>query len=190
MQKDFDSLVIKAQQGEGDSVEELVEGLMPLIYSSARRYYFGEESREDLIQEGILKILEELKRFDPYRGIPFLGYIKLRMKYFYMERGKKKKKENLQLPIEAWGTEGINLLEMLADPAVNIEEEMLKKEARISLETGIGTLSSYQKRVLYLHYGQGLNMRQIAQRLGVHYQTVVKTKERGIRHLRNIMRQG
>ena len=184
MEYDIQCLAVRAQGGEVDAVAELIERLKPLIYASARRYYFGEESGEDLLQDGCLKLLELLPRFDAKRGIPFLGYVKIQLKYFYMEKGKRHRKEISLHTVGDVMEEGVSFIERLPDQGVNIEEKLMVGEMQTALKDGIQALSVHQRRVILLYYGQGMDMRKIAKYLGVHYQTVVKTKERGLRKLR------
>ncbi|SHI61499.1 RNA polymerase sporulation-specific sigma factor [Geosporobacter subterraneus DSM 17957] len=187
MEYDIQSLVTKAQRGEREAVAELIERLKPLIYASARRYYFGEGDKEDLLQEGYLKLLELLDKFDMSRGIPFLGFIKVHLKYFYMEKGKDSKKEAAFYILESLTEDGRTFIEGMPDADMSIEEKLVQREVQRSLGEAIQKLSVHQKRVISLCYGQGMDMGQIAKYLGVHYQTVVKTKERGLRRLRETM---
>lgn len=180
MKEDIQSLVTRAQKNEAGAATELIERLTPLIHASIRRYYFGRESREDLLQEGCLKLLELLQRFDASRGIPYLGYVKVQLKYFYMEKGRYSKKEAAVNPTEGEGV----LVEGLPDKSSNLEEHLVQRETERTLAAAIRELSNQQRRVILLYYGWGMDMRQIAKRLGVHYQTVVKTKERGLKKLK------
>lgn len=47
-----------------------------------------------------------------------------------------------------------------------------------------------QRQVLFLYYSQGLNMRQIAEALGVERSTVSRTLKRGEERIRRRMRYG
>ena len=47
-----------------------------------------------------------------------------------------------------------------------------------------------QRQLLLLYYGQGLNMRQIGERLGVNKSTVSRTIKRGETRLRRCLRYG
>ena len=51
-------------------------------------------------------------------------------------------------------------------------------------------ITARQREVLLLYYGQGLNMRQIGERLGVDKSTVSRTIKRGEERLRRCLRYG
>ncbi|WZL73724.1 sigma-70 family RNA polymerase sigma factor [Clostridiaceae bacterium 35-E11] len=168
--------------------EVLLEKLKPLIFTSIKRYYFGKEAFEDLVQEGYMKILQEIERFDEERGVPFLGYIKLQLKFFYMEKGKRERHTwslNQQLDV---GDDSIAFLDMLRDETVDIEKDMIQEEEMFLIKQGIQQLSYKQREVIELYFYKRMNMRQIAQQLGVHYKTVAKRKKTALQKLRESLR--
>jgi RNA polymerase sigma-B factor len=54
--------------------EELVNRYMQFARGMALRYRSGNEPTEDLIQVASLGLVNAIERFDPTRGIPFLGF--------------------------------------------------------------------------------------------------------------------
>jgi RNA polymerase sigma factor (sigma-70 family) len=76
-ESDLDALVRLAQGGDMRAREELIQRLLPLVNSIARRYRTPGLERADLVQEGSVGILRALQRFDPDRGVPFSVYAAL-----------------------------------------------------------------------------------------------------------------
>jgi RNA polymerase sigma factor (sigma-70 family) len=76
-ESDLDDLVRRAQEGDMPAREELIQRLLPLVNSIARRYRTPGLERADLVQEGSVGILRALQRFDPERGVPFSVYAAL-----------------------------------------------------------------------------------------------------------------
>jgi RNA polymerase primary sigma factor len=74
---DLDELVRRAQAGDLQVREELIERMLPLVSSIARGYRTAGLERADLVQEGCVGILRALRRFDPDRGVPFPAYAAL-----------------------------------------------------------------------------------------------------------------
>jgi RNA polymerase sigma-B factor len=54
--------------------EELVSGYLPIVQHIARRYAGRGEPVSDLEQVGAIGLINALERFEPQRGIDFLGY--------------------------------------------------------------------------------------------------------------------
>ncbi|QZY54330.1 RNA polymerase sigma factor [Crassaminicella profunda] len=178
------NLIERCKDGEKLAKEEVVERLKPLVFASIKKYYFGEEEFKDLFQEGVLKILREIEKFDETKGVPFLGYIKLQLKFFYMEKRKKSRKELSLNNQVGTGEDLLSFIDLLVDETANIEERLLKSEKHLFLGRALQTLTTKQKQIIILYYGKGLNMRRISKMLGLHYQTIVKTKERALEKMK------
>src|SRR4051794_29065185 len=68
-------LVLAAKQGDEPRRAELVEAFMPLIASVARAYRNSPSvDRRELMQEGVVGLLQALERYDPSLGTPFWAY--------------------------------------------------------------------------------------------------------------------
>jgi RNA polymerase sigma factor (sigma-70 family) len=67
-------LVLRAQTGDTVAREQLIDRLLPLVSSLARRFRTEGLDQTDLIQEGIVGLLRALERYDPARGVPFAAY--------------------------------------------------------------------------------------------------------------------
>ncbi len=71
---DASALVQRAQAGDAASRAELVDRLLGLVASHARRFRTDGLDQTDLVQEGIVGLLRALERYDPGRGVPFPAY--------------------------------------------------------------------------------------------------------------------
>jgi len=69
-----DALARRAKTGDTAAREELIQRLLPLVHSTARRYRTEGLEEADLLQEGIVGLLRALQRFDPERGVPFAAF--------------------------------------------------------------------------------------------------------------------
>jgi RNA polymerase sigma factor (sigma-70 family) len=68
------ALVLAAKMDPGRR-EELIEEFRPLIATVARPYCrYGSIERHELMQQGVVGLLEALKRYDPSLGTPFWAY--------------------------------------------------------------------------------------------------------------------
>jgi RNA polymerase sigma factor (sigma-70 family) len=70
-----DSELVLAAKEDRSRRGELIEAFRPLIASVARPYYRqGVTDRNELMQQGIVGLLEALERYDPSLGTPFWAY--------------------------------------------------------------------------------------------------------------------
>ncbi|MFZ5968993.1 MAG: RNA polymerase sigma factor [Bacillota bacterium] len=178
-------LVQQCKQGDSKSKEMVLTALKPLILASINSYYFGSEPYEDLIQEGYLRILKEIERFDPHRGVPFLGYIKLQLKYLYFEKRREKKQGELSLDSLLEDNGISTFLDILPNGGVSVEDVLVQRDTRRQLREAMELLTEKQRKIIILYFLERQSMKAIAEQLEVHYQTVVRTKDRAIRTLRS-----
>ncbi len=71
---DYESLIIRAKEGQKSALEEIIKVYMPYIIKWSKRIYIKGYDEEDLIQLGYLVIMESLKTFDTTKG-NFTKYI-------------------------------------------------------------------------------------------------------------------
>ena len=67
-------LVRRSQDGDAAARERLVLAHTALVRSLARRYQGMGLAFEDLVQEGLIGLLESLERFQPRAGVSFTTY--------------------------------------------------------------------------------------------------------------------
>lgn len=174
-------MIEMARSGDGKATEDLIEALDPLIKKSIRSYYYRPGDFEDLAQEGRVEILKALESFDPTRGIHFLGYIKVKLKYFYLEKNKKEKR---CLSLDWEGEEGQSLVDSLEADG-DIEKDLVFSEDLKRLKDAMKTLTPREREVVMGYFYQGRSMVDLAKSLNIAYRTVVNTKTRAIEKLKD-----
>jgi RNA polymerase sigma factor (sigma-70 family) len=68
------ALAVRARAGDSGAREQLIERLLPLVSSYARRFPTEGLERTDLLQEGVVGVLRALDRYQPDRGVPFPAF--------------------------------------------------------------------------------------------------------------------
>ena len=68
------ALAVRAQGGDSAAREQLIELLLPLVSSYARRFPTEGLEQTDLLQEGVVGVLRALDRYQPDLGVPFAAF--------------------------------------------------------------------------------------------------------------------
>lgn len=186
MYKEFNQILNQARQGNPSSKEELLTRLKPLIIHSIKRYYYRKEEFEDLVQEGYLVILDCLESYDEDKGVKFLGYAKLSLKYHYLNKHKEKIHLSLNTLLGDTEEEWIDLLQSEED---NQEDIILKNEQTSEIINAIYQLPYKQRETILAYYVCRKSIQEIAEDQGVSYRTVVNTKTNAIKKLRTIIKR-
>ncbi|MCQ1528550.1 sigma-70 family RNA polymerase sigma factor [Lutispora saccharofermentans] len=98
---------------------KILEEVSPLIISSINKYAKSKGEFEDLYQEGALAVLESLDKYEQSKGVNIFYYLKLQLKFFYLNYERYGKKTvSLDEPIG----EGISLADTLTDESSDVED--------------------------------------------------------------------
>lgn len=177
----FSELVKRARAGEVEAVEEIIKRLQPLLIASIRRYYNKPEEYEDLMQDGNMKIIQSINTFDEGKGVHFLGYIKMNIRFLYLDKHKERIHQSLN---ERVGEGEVEIVDLLEGEEVDFLGSLMEGERHEELRRALGSLTRRQGEVVELFYGRGLAIGEIANSLGISYRTVVNTKTRALEKMR------
>lgn len=184
MYREIESLLDLSKKGDVKAKEKLLFKLKPLIISSIRRYYNRIDLYEDLIQEGYEIILIAIEDYDPNKGAHFLGYVKIMLKYHYLEKHRERQFLSLNELIDFTRTELIDLIE--GDEKSPVDRIIDMEQNQILLDS-INFLTKRQREIIVLFYIKGYSIDKIGKMLGISYRTVVNIKTSGINKLKKII---
>ena len=181
--EEWNSLILAAKEGYKEAKEEILENLRPLIISSIQKYYNRRDFYEELIQEGDLCILEAIDKFEFDQNTYFLGYVKVQLKFLYLNKNREKVHVSLNTKIGEKKEEEI--LDTLASNDLEPLSDILDREIKRMLNISLDTLAPKQRETVELFYSEKLSITEISKKQGVSYRTVVNTKTRAIDKLRD-----
>ena len=156
------------------------EYFTPFIKSAVRRYCYVPEEFEDLVQDGILIVLESMDTFDPTKGVPFAAYVNSYLRWYYLKTYKYIRKYDLSLDRE--GEEG-KIIEVI-DTGIDIEGDYFKKYDLKYLNSVMAELTERERQVIYQYYFKKQKLKDVAQALGITERTATNLKFRAITKLR------
>ncbi len=170
-----------------DKAYIVVDAYKPLLISSIRKFYNKPNLYEELLQEGILEICNAILDYDSTKNIPFGGYLKTRIYYFYL--GKNNYKDStLSLDEKIVDDESLTLNDILAD-STNIEEEFMIREDNKTLYNALEKLTNKQRNIVIDFYFNGLNLKDISTKYGISYRTAVNTKTVALKKLKRFLEE-
>ena len=73
-QKEMETLLLKARQGDESARETLIEGNLRLVLSVIQRFSGRGESPDDLFQVGCIGLIKAISNFDPDKQVRFSTY--------------------------------------------------------------------------------------------------------------------
>lgn len=94
--KYIEHLVLKARSGDRSSLENIFREFTPIIIKYSSSIYPSSYSREDLIQEGYLYLVNIIKKYNPKKN-RFVIYACIALKNNYNYLIRQKAKYNMEL---------------------------------------------------------------------------------------------
>lgn len=183
--KDFDRVLRSALVGEERAKVKLLDMLEPLIRSSINKYCPIFNEFDDLYSDGRAIVLSCIEDFDNKRS--FLKYVKLSLKYFYLNTYKylmDVKSDIYDSPSDE--EEGLGIFDTI-DAGVDIEGDFLESERLGILKDAIDSLTPRQETVVRLFFYERLGLSEIADFLGISRWTVINLKRNAIEGMRDFI---
>ena len=191
MDTDINYIIQNSIKGDKISQEILLNKLHPLIYKNIYKYYqINDDIIEDLVQEGYIIILKSLKTYNENLNVHFLGYVKIKLKYYYKNyyRNTKNQRQTISLDQTVHGANFVHRLEAKTYAnSIDPIDKLIKKENNKELQANIKKLSIKEQNVLNMYYIDELSMSEIANQLNIAYRTAIGRKYIAIQKLKKMM---
>lgn len=181
--KDFNRVLRSALVGEERSKVKVLDMLEPLIRSSIKSYCPVFSEFEDLYSDGRAVVLSCIEDFDNKRS--FLKYVKLSLKYYYLDTYKYLLNVNGDVHEAACDEEdNLDIFDSI-DAGVDIEGDFLERERLGILKKAMDSLTPRQETVIRLFFYERFSLFDIANFLGISKWTVVNLKRNAIKNMRD-----
>lgn len=156
-----------------EKVETIIENYSPLIKSCIKKYANYPYLYEDLFQDGVVKVLELIKLYDPKKGVEFSHFLKVYLTQFYKNKASYQKyREHLEFDPE----------KMIAGVVEGPERALFIKEM-------MKLLDPVDRIIIYQNLICGERIRDIAKLLNMSERQCYYRKEKAIRYLNKLFRE-
>jgi RNA polymerase sigma-70 factor (ECF subfamily) len=166
----------RAQQGDKDAATELLRLFYKQIFNYLRRLSGSSTDAEDLTQETFAKVWASLGGYR--HKCSFSTWIHTIAYHTYLDWHRKP--DRVVARSDQWWQER---LDTNPGPFESVEEKRLAEEAYRLVEQ----LDKDQRQVIYLHFYQGLSLRQTAHVLGESPSTIKYRFRKVMKHLKSQM---
>jgi RNA polymerase sigma-70 factor (ECF subfamily) len=175
-------LIERVLSGDRSAYDALVSKYWRLVYAIGYAHLGHRETTEDLTQEVFLRVFLHLEAFDQNRPFtPWLTRIARNLAINWSRAGKRRSSLIVMLP-----EEHLSRLDAASTRESELEKMMRNEEADL-IQRLVLNLPPDQREVVLLRYMEGMNNREIADRLGVHPATIGRHLTRAERTLRDEM---
>ena len=176
-------LLRRAQSGDPEAFERLMEPLDQLVWRVCWHYTGNREATEDCGQETMIRIWRNLGN---YRGECALESWVYRIAANCCMDWLRKKKRDKSVSVEPLREQGFDP----ADTAPGTEEQVVQEDERRRLREAIAELPEDQREALILTQLEKISYEETARRLGVEEGTVKSRVNRAKARLKEMLSEG
>ncbi|WP_434578657.1 sigma-70 family RNA polymerase sigma factor [Thermoanaerobacterium thermosaccharolyticum] len=176
----YNELCFKAKSGDEKSTVEILDKFNPLLISLAKKFPYDDFN--DMLQDGREVLILAIKEFDEKKGREFIAYASMQLKFHFLGMYRKRK-PSLSLNAKA-NDDDDEIIDLLESDGLSPEEEFFKGISMKDLKDALNSLTEKQKNIILLYFFRGKSLVEIANEIGIGYQSAVKLKNRAIERLR------
>ncbi len=174
-----EQLVEKYLKKDEKALEELVKRYLPLIFGFVKRYTGNQDNASDITQEVFVKVWKNINSFDQTKS--FKTWIFTIAKRTAIDELRKQK----AIPFSALQEEGFE--DLIADESPSIMDQIFLRQQSKELAVALNKLPVNYNSVIKLYTGDGLNFREIADKLKEPLNTVKSRYRRGLALLKKLL---
>lgn len=177
--KDDRKLIAEFLDGSDGSFELLVGRYLKPVYNFLHRFTQDKDVLDDLTQETFIKVWKNIKKFDPEKNFKtWLFTIAKNTAYDFL----KKKKT---LPFSSFlDGDGGNKLENITEDGPRLEEILISNDSARELERKLQEIPADYRILLLMRYKDDFSLQEIAEILGLPYNTVKSRHARALASLK------
>lgn len=176
----------RAAEGDSDAHTELMTAYQPLVFKVAMSFKLSDSQTMELIQEGMVGLLEAAERYDYTRGVAFSLFASYRIKGAMLNFLKEQSSYGL-MSLDTELSTGHMLKDILvceeAGPAELMERQLL--EERVS--QAVQRLPEKEQQVLQGLYVDEISPQSMAEAIDVSLGHVYRLQKQGVRRVRGML---
>lgn len=179
-------LIIKAKQGDKNSLEEIIRRFKPLINNTAISFYIYGYEDEDIKQIATLAIIKAVNKFNIALSESFPSYVKETVRNSIYKEIDKATKIYFKNKISREIASFIDVKEII-DENINIQEDYIKKEGKEDLEKAISLLKEEDRNLLKELYMENKTLKKYCEDNNIEYYKGRYIKDKIIKTLKETL---
>lgn len=175
----------RVAQGDLQAHKKLMTAYQPLVFKIAISFQLPEGDTMELIQEGMVGLLEAAENYDYTRGVAFSVFASFRIKGSMVDYLKKSNSGALYLEGDLGSglTLGETLTSAQASPTELAERQLLHEKVTQAL----GRLPEKEKQVITGMYLEDKTAQSVADAIDISLGHVYRLQKKGVRRIRGML---
>jgi RNA polymerase sporulation-specific sigma factor len=175
----------RVAKGDVDAHQKLMVAYQPLVFKLAISFQLQENETMELVQEGMVGLLESAENYDYTRGVAFSVFATFRIKGRMLDY--LKKTNNGVLYLEGDLGSGLTLGETLASGQVSPTEYAERQLLHDKVTQALGRLPEKEQKVITCMYLEDRPAQAVAEAIDISLGHVYRLQKKGVRRIRGML---
>ena len=184
-QEEYD-LWVQAEQGDLDAHRKLMTAYQPLVFKIATSFKLPEAETMELIQEGMVGLLEAAENYDYKRKVAFSLFATYRIRGTMLDYLRENSDRGM-LYLESELSDGFTLSEALASPMESPTELVEKQVLLEKVNQALERLPQKEQQVLKGMYIEDNTAQAMPDKINVSLGHVYRLQKQGVRRIRGML---
>ena len=151
----MEDLIRRAKNDDNNAKEEIINMYYPLIVKEGKRIFLKNRTFEDIVQIGVISILNAIKLFDISRGVQsFSSYVLWSIKNGFINiiRSEAKYNDEVSLNVYCKDTSDIEIVDSLIDENIDIENSVITSTFYDEILLALNKLDDEERDIIKFLY--------------------------------------
>ena len=175
----------RVAEGDVKAHQKLMVAYQPLVFKIAISFQLQENETMELVQEGMVGLLEAAENYDYTRGVAFSVFATFRIKGRMLDY--LKKTNNAVLYLEGDLGSGLTLGETLASVQVSPAEYAERQLLHDKVTQALGRLPEKEQKVITSMYLEDRPAQAVAEAIDISLGHVYRLQKKGVRRIRGML---
>ena len=175
----------RVAEGDVKAHQKLMVAYQPLVFKIAISFQLQENETMELVQEGMVGLLEAAENYDYTRGVAFSVFATFRIKGRMLDY--LKKTNNGVLYLEGDLGSGLTLGETLASVQVSPAEYAERQLLHDKVTQALGRLPEKEQKVITSMYLEDRPAQAVAEAIDISLGHVYRLQKKGVRRIRGML---
>ncbi len=175
----------RVAQGDLQAHKKLMTAYQPLVFKIAISFQLSEPDTMELIQEGMVGLLEAAENYDYTRGVAFSVFASFRIRGSMVDY--LKKSNNGALYLEGDLGSGLTLGETLASVQASPSELAERQLLHEKVTQALGRLPEKEQQVITGMYLEDRTAQSVADAIDISLGHVYRLQKKGVRRIRGML---
>lgn len=182
--KQIEQCVVKAKQGDNESILMLLNQYKPFIFKIANKYYVSYLDIYDLVQTAYVALINAIDKYNlGSNTFSSYAYQTISNSILDLTRRNIRHSDNVSLNEKISNEGNAEFIESLMSET-DIEDDFIKIENFNELRSALSTLSEDEFELIFLVYYNGVSIKTYAERKNMEYFRAIRKKNRILRKLK------